>query len=381
MDFTLSDEQRLIADSAERLIGDRYGFEERKRHMASPRGFSRELWATFAELGFLGVGLGEEHGGYGGAMETAILLEAFGRGLVVEPYLSTVVLGAGLVQQAGDDAQRAAILPRVIAGELLLAFAQGERQSRYTLSNVATTARPVGADGWRLDGHKAVVLGGDTADLLIVAARTAGAALDRDGISLFLVERTAPGVVVHGYPTVDGMRAADIAFTGVELPAHAVLGPVGGALPAIEHVVDRAIAGLCAEAVGAMQALNALTLDYLKTRKQFGQPLGSFQVLQHRMVDMTMAYEQAKSMAILAASHADEPDAAVRARIIAAAKVQIGKSGKFIGQQAVQQHGGIAITMEYAAGHYFKRLTTIDRSFGDVDHHLDRFAGLAKPAA
>jgi len=380
MDFTLSDEQRLIADSAERLIADRYGFEDRKRSMASPKGFSPKVWATFAELGFLGVGLGEEYGGYGSAMETAILLEAFGRGLVIEPFLPTVVLGAGLVQQAGDAAHKASILPRIISGELLMAFAHGERQSRYTLSNISTTARPNGA-GWRLDGRKAVVLGGDSADMLVVSARSSGSPLDREGISLFLVERHAPGVVVRGYPTVDGMRAADIALTGVEVPATALLGPVGTALPAIEHVVDRAISALCAEAVGAMQALNALTLDYLKTRKQFGQPLGSFQVLQHRMVDMTVAYEQAKSMAILAASHADATDASARGRIISAAKVQIGKAGKFVGQQAVQQHGGIAITLEYAAGHYLKRLTTIDRLFGDVDHHLDRFAGLAEVAA
>jgi pimeloyl-CoA dehydrogenase small subunit len=380
MDFSLSDEQRLLQESADRLLKDRYGFEDRKRHQAEPAGFSRELWATFAELGFLGIGFGEDFGGFGTFVDTAFLLEAFGRALVIEPYLPTVVLGGGLVALAGSEAQKADILPRIVAGELLLAFAQGERQSRYTLSNVATQAEKTGS-GWRLNGQKSVVLGGDSADLLIVSARTGGGQLDRDGISLFLVDRTAPGVTVRGYPTVDGMRAAEIGLSGVDLPASALLGVADRALPVIEHAVDRAMAGLCSEAVGAMQALNALTLDYLKTRKQFGQPLGNFQVLQHRMVDMTIAYEQARSLAILAATHADDTDPVVRGRAIAAAKVQIGKSGKFIGQQAVQQHGGIGITMEYAGGHYFKRLTTIDRTLGDADHQLERFAQLDRSTA
>jgi alkylation response protein AidB-like acyl-CoA dehydrogenase len=308
-----------------------------------------------------------------------IVMESFGRGLVVEPYLASIVLGGGLVALAGSDAQKKAVLPQVAAGKRLLAFAHGERQARYVLTDVETTARKQ-AHGWVLRGQKGVVLNGDSADTLVVSARTGGASRDSRGLGLFLVDAKAKGVGVRGYPTVDGLRAAEITLDDVHVDHDAALGDPGEAYPVIEHVVDRAIAALAAEAVGIMETLNAVTLDYLKTRKQFGVPIGSFQALQHRMADMVIEHEQAKSMAVLAALSADLEDAAARRRVISAAKVQIGKSGRFVGQQAIQLHGGIGMTDEYVAGHYFKRLTMIDQTFGDADHHLDRFADLTLPA-
>ncbi|HVJ52152.1 MAG TPA: acyl-CoA dehydrogenase family protein [Aliidongia sp.] len=374
MDFNLSDTQRMLEDTAVRLVRERYGFEERTRILASPDGFSRELWALFAELGLLGIEVPEEHGGIGGQFQDlAIVLEAFGRGLVVEPYLPTVVLGGGIVGLAGSEAQKTDILPRMAEGKLMLALAHGEPKSRYTLNHVETRAVRIG-DKFKLDGAKSVVLGGDCADLFIVSARSSGGTLDKTGLSLFLVERGTPGLEVRAYANVDGTRAAEVTLTGVEVPETALLGPLGAAYPFIEHAIDRGIAALCAEAVGAMAALNDLTLDYLKTRTQFGTPIGSFQVLQHRMVDMTVALEQASSLAILAADRASDPKSSERRKAISGAKVQIGKAGRLIGQESVQMHGGIGLTMEYSAGHYFKRLTVIDRLFGDVDHHLSRFA-------
>ncbi|WP_375772727.1 acyl-CoA dehydrogenase family protein [Archangium gephyra] len=376
MDFSLSDTQQMLRDTAARLIRERYGFEARAKILASADGFSREMWATFAELGLLGVELPEELGGIGGSFQDlAIVLEAFGRGMVVEPFIPTVVLGAGLLRAAGSEAQKSELLPRLAEGRLFLAFAHGEPRSRYSLTHVTATATG-GADGYTLDGAKAVVLGGDCADVLIVSARTAGKPDSRDGLSLFLVERGAPGLKIRGYSTVDGTRAAEVTLAGVRVPRSALLGPEGGAFPFIQQALDRGIAALCSEAVGNMQALNEVTLDYLKTRTQFGVPIGSFQVLQHHMVDMYIAQEQARSMAILAADRADSPDAPARTKAISAAKVQIGRSGRFVGQWAIQLHGGIGTTMEYSAGHYFKRLTAIDRTFGDADFHLSRFATL-----
>lgn len=380
MDFNLTDTQQMLRDTADRLIRERYGFEQRAKILKSPDGFSRGMWATFAELGLLAIEVPEEFGGIGGTFQdVAIVLEAFGRGMVVEPFIPTAVLGAGLINAAGTEGQKAELLPRIAEGGLFLAFAHGEPKSRYALAHIATRAVAEG-DGFTLTGEKAVVLGGDCADLFIVSASTAGAAGERDGLSLFLVPRDADGMSVRGYPTVDGTRAAEVSLQGVKVPRSALLGPEGGALPFIEQAVDRGIAALCAEAVGAMEALNEQTLDYLKTRTQFGVPIGSFQVLQHHMVDMYMAHEQARSMAILAADRADSPDALARAKAISAAKVQIGKSARHIGQQAVQMHGGIGITMEYSAGHLFKRLTTIDRTFGDADFHLARYAELSAAA-
>jgi pimeloyl-CoA dehydrogenase small subunit len=372
MDFDLTDEQRLLKDSVERLIADHYAFEQRKKYMAEPAGHSTAVWNQYAELGLLGLPFEEALGGFGGgAVETMIVMEAFGRGLVLEPYFATVILGGGLLRRVGSEALRAALVPQIVAGKLKLAFAHVERQSRYDLADVATTARKDG-DDYVLDGAKSVVLHGDCADKLLVTARVSGARRDRDGIGLFLVDADAPGVTRRGYPTQDGLRAAELTLSGVRVAADAALSD--NALPAIEHVVDEAIAALCAEAVGTMQAMHETTLEYLKTRQQFGRPIGSFQVLQHRSVDMLVALEQARSMAMFAAVMAGEEDATERRRAIAAAKVQIGRSGKHIGQEAIQLHGGIGMTMEYSVGHYFKRMTMIDMLFGDADAHLATLA-------
>jgi pimeloyl-CoA dehydrogenase small subunit len=376
MDFDLTDEQRLLKDSVDRLIADQYQFEQRKKYLAEPDGWSRDAWTQYTELGLLGLPFPEQHGGFGGGpVETMIVMEAFGRGLVLEPYFATVILGGGLLRRAGTEAQRQALVPEISQGKLKLAFAHVERQSRYDLADVATTARQEGA-GWVLDGAKSIVLHGDCANRVLVTARVSGERRSRTGIGLFLVDPGAAGVTRRGYPTQDGLRAAEITLSGVRVAAGDVLGDAGAALPAIEHVVDEAIAALCAEAVGTMQVMHETTLEYLKTRQQFGRPIGQFQVLQHRAVDMLVALEQARSMAMFAAVMAAEESATERRRAMAAAKVQIGRAGKHIGQEAIQLHGGIGMTQEYKVGHYFKRMTVIDMLFGDADAHLATLARL-----
>ena len=375
MDFDLTDEQRLLKDSVGRVVANAYGaFEKRREHQAGPHGWSETLWARYAELGLLGLPFAEDDGGFGGsAIETMIVMEAFGHGLVVEPYLATVVLGGGFVRLGGSAAQRARLIPRIADGSLRMAFAHVEPQARYDLADVATTARRDG-DGHVLQGAKGVVLHGDSADLLVVSARTAGGRRDRDGISLFLFDPAAAEVTRRGYATQDGLRAAEIRLDDVRVGADACLGPLDGGLALIERVVDAALAAVAAEAVGAMEAMQLTTVEYLKTRKQFGVPIGSFQALQHRAADMLVALEQARSMAIYAAMMADAADAAERRTAIAAAKVQINESARMIGQAAVQLHGGIAMTQEYKVGHYFKRLTMIENFFGDTDTHLRAIA-------
>ncbi|WP_298960699.1 acyl-CoA dehydrogenase family protein [uncultured Methylobacterium sp.] len=374
MDFDLSEEQSLLKDSVERLLADRYDFEARKRHGKHPEGFSPEMWRSYAEQGLLAVPFSEEEGGIGGGtVETMIVMEAFGGALVLEPYLSTVVLAGGLLRHAASAEQRAEWLPGLIGGETRYAFAHGERQARYDLHDVGVQARRDG-EGWVLEGEKALVLHGDSADRLIVSARTAGGRRDRDGIGLFLVEAGAEGVSRRGYPTQDGQRAAEVSLSSVRVGPEAVIGAPEGALPAIERVTDEAIAALCAEAVGAMDRMHRLTVEYLKTRKQFGVAIGSFQVLQHRAADMFIALEQARSMSFLATMMAEADDPAERSRAVSGAKVQIGRSGRVVGQGAVQLHGGVGMTMEYSVGHYFKRVTMIDQLFGDADHHLARVA-------
>jgi pimeloyl-CoA dehydrogenase small subunit len=371
MDFDLSDEQRLLKESVDRLILDQYQFQQRKQYMAEPAGYSAAMWSRFAEQGLLGLPFPEALGGFGGgSVETMIVAEAFGRGLVVEPYFATVILAGGLLRRAADGPLLASLVPRITAGTLKLAFGHIERHSRYDLANVTTSARKDGAD-YVLNGAKSVVLHGDAADKILLTARISGAQRDRDGIGLFLLDADAPGLSRRGYPTQDGLRAAELTLTGVRASALS-----DNALPLIEHAVDEAIAALCSEAVGTMQAMHELTLEYLKTRKQFGRPIGSFQVLQHRSVDMLVALEGARSMAMFAAMMAQEENPVERRRAISAAKVQIGRSGKHIGQEAVQLHGGIGMTMEYSVGHYFKRMTMIDQLYGDADQHLTRLAHL-----
>jgi pimeloyl-CoA dehydrogenase small subunit len=376
MDFDLNDEQRQLKESVDRLLLDSYGeLNQRLGYMKQPKGYSAKLWQQYAELGLLGIPFAEEHGGLGqGLTETMIVAEAFGRALVIDPYFATVVLGGGVLRHAGNAALLAELVPPIVQGKLTLALAHQERQARYDLADTATTARADGRGGYTLEGEKCVVLAGASADKLIVTARAAGARGDRHGVGLFLLDANSNGITRRDYPTQDGFRAADIGFSAVRVGPEGVLaGPEQG-LQVLARVVDEAIAALAAEGVGAMAALHELTVDYLKTRKQFGVPIGSFQVLQHKAVDMFTALEQARSMAYYATMMAAEPEAGERHKAIAAAKVQIGRSARFIGETAIQLHGGIGMTMEYKAGHYFKRLTMIDMAFGDADHHLRELA-------
>ena len=345
----------------------------------SPEGYSEEMWQSFAELGLLAVPFPEELGGLGGGgIDLSIVMEAFGRGLVVEPYLATVVLGGGLVEMAGTAEQKAALLEPVIAGATKLAFAHGEPDGRYDLAHVRAIATKSG-DGWTLSGRKAVVINGAEANHLIVSARTTGEATDPDGLSLFVVEATAPGLTVRGYPTIDGGRAAEVTLGGVTVGADALLGEEGQAYPVIEAVTARGIAALCAVAVGAIEVACDMTVDYLKTRKQFGRPIGSFQALQHRMVEMRVSLEQARSMSVLAAARLGVPRAQ-RERDISAAKATIGKAARHVAEEAIQLHGGIAMTWECAVPHYCKRMVMIDHQLGDVDHHVERFIRLGEAA-
>ena len=374
MDFDLSEEQRMLKESVDRLLEDRYSFEQRKTYTRAADGWSRELWKQYADLGLLGVPFSQDHGGFGGGpVETMILMEAFGKALVLEPYFATVILFGGAVKIAGSEAQKADLLPKVAEGKLLGAFAHSERDSRYDLADVKTTAKKDGT-GWVLDGEKTVVIHGDCADKLVVSARVSGGQRDKDGLALFLVDAKAPGVTRKGYPTQDSLRAADITLKGVKVAASDVLGEPGKAYAAIETIAQSAIQALSAEAVGGMQEMLDITVEYLKTRQQFGVPIGSFQALQHRAVDMLVATEQARSMAMFAAMMVDEKDAEERAKAISACKVHIGKSGRYVGQQSIQLHGGIGMTLEYKVGHYFIRSTMIEILFGDTDHHLAALA-------
>jgi alkylation response protein AidB-like acyl-CoA dehydrogenase len=325
-------------------------------------------------MGLLGVSFDTEYGGFGGnAVDVMVVMEAIGEGLVVEPYLATVGLGGQFVARGGTAAQQRRILPALIQGQAKLALAQTERGGRYDLQHVATRARRAG-DGWAIEGEKCAVIHGGCADLLVVPARTSGGPTDAHGISLFLVERDLPGVTMREYRTIDNLRAVDIQFSGAVVPGDALIGPEGGGLTLLEEVVDYATALLCAEAVGAIRYANEATLAYLKSRRQFGVPIGSFQVLQHRMVDMFISYEQARSMACLACVKVDTADAAERQRAVSAAKIRIAEACRHVSQDAVQLHGGMGMTEELKISHTFRRLTMIAQAFGDVDHHLERFA-------
>ena len=372
MDFDLSEEQRLLKESVDGLLTDSYDFDARKKYAKEKGGWSKAVWGKLAEQGLLGLPFAEADGGFGaGAVETMIVMEALGKAMVLEPYLPTVVIAGGFLRHGASDAQKAAHIPGIIDGGKSFGFAQLEKNSRYDLHDVATTAKKKG-DGWVIDGEKFVVLNGENADTFIVTARTKGGQRDKTGIGAFAVAANARGIAKKGYPTQDGLHAADVTFTGVEVGADAAIGDPENALPLIERVVDEARTALCAEAVGAMDESLKTTVEYLKTRKQFGVPIGSFQTLQHRAADMFVALEQARSMSMFATMAADFDNARERATAVAAAKVQIGKSLKFVGQQSIQLHGGIGMTQEAKIGHYFKRLTMIENSFGDTDYHLRR---------
>ncbi len=374
MDFQLSEEQTLLADSVESWLQDKYDFDRWRKLVKTDLGYAEENWKTMAELGWLAIPLPEEAGGLGGgAVDAALLAERFGRHMVAEPYFSTVILGAGLIQAAGDDTQKNEWLPAIAEGKTKWAFAHAEHGSRFALNETRTKATKSGG-GWTLSGKKIVVWDAASADRLIVLARSAGGDTDANGLGLFAVDASASGVTRHDYRTVDNRRASDIQFD--QAPVLAVLGDPANALPAVEAVIDQAIAFMASEAVGAMAALHETTLAYAKTRKQFGRAIGEFQVIQHRLVDMMMQVESARSLALLSAlKAAAEPKE--RAKAAAAAKVQLGRSGRFVGQQAVQIHGGMGMTDELNVGHYMKRLMMLDTTFGNADFHQRRFAALS----
>lgn len=377
MDFELSEEQSLLKDSVDRFVKENYSADARIKLSETDLGFSRDHWRQMAELGWLGMPFSEEVGGFGGsAVDTMVMMESIGRGLVLEPFLATVILGGGLVAAAGNEAQIEAIIPAVIEGNMMLAFGYAEAQSRFNLNDVETSATKSG-DGYVLNGHKAVVYHGGCADKIIISARTSGNSRDAEGISLFIVDKSASGLDVRNYRTVDGQQAADISLQNVTVGSDALLGTEGGASPVIEKVVDTAIGALCAEAVGAMAAANEITNEYLKERKQFGVAIGKFQVLQHRMVDMYMEAEQSKSMSDMVAMKLDLGYEVDTKKAVSATKAQIGKAAKFVGQQSVQLHGGMGMTDEYSIGHYFKRLSTIEMLFGNTDFHLNRYSNLS----
>ena len=374
MDFRLTEEQLALQETLRRFIAKDYDFERRRSLARSSLGYSAEAWEQLAELGLLGLPYPEEFGGLGGSgVDIMAVMELVGQGLLLEPYLSTVVLCGGLLRDAAARAIKEALLPRIAAGEIKIALAAYEAAGRYELAHVASTA-VCDAKGWRLTGHKSVVLDAPSADYFLLSARSSGNRTDAEGISLFLVRRDAPGLTLQAYPTQSGGRAADLQLQDVRVDDGAVIGAPEGALPVIERAVDQGIAALCAEAAGIVTALNEATLNYLKTRKQFGTVIGSFQALQHRMADMFIAAEQTRSMAIIAAIQAAGGEPAARRRAISGAKAYIGEAARFVGQQAVQLHGAMGVVDELNVGHYFKRLTMIDMTFGDADHHLARFS-------
>ncbi|MCC6920677.1 MAG: acyl-CoA dehydrogenase family protein [Alphaproteobacteria bacterium] len=376
MDFSFTEEQTLLRNSVQKLIQSSYDFETRRKVAKSEAGWRKEIWQQIANDGLIGAAIPEDFGGLGGgAVETMIVMEEFGRGLVIEPYLQNAVIAAGFLKAGGSTKQKEELLPAIAGGESTYAFAYAEPQGRYNLADLTTKATKSG-NGYTLNGYKAVVLGAPWADKLIVTARTGGDQRDAKGVSVFIVDKNAKGVTTRDYPTVDGLRASEVTLENVAVGADALIGGEGEGLPLIERVSDEAIAALSAEAIGAMKVLNDTTVEYCKTRKQFGTPIGKFQVLQHRMVDMFMNYEQSVSITYMVTLKLEEEEAE-RKKAASAAKVQIGKAGRFIGQQSVQLHGGMGMTDELNVGHYFKRLTMIDTQFGNVDHHLKRYASLS----
>ncbi len=375
MDLSLSDEQQMLRESAARFVQDRYSVERKRRLRDTESGFDAQTWKEFAELGWLALPFAEEDGGFGGnALDVAVLMEEFGRGLVAEPYLVNIALCGAFLAAAASAAQREAHLPALMAGESQWAFAFAEPRGRFNLANIALSATPA-QGGWVLNGKKISVLNAPAADTLIVSARTGGDPRDAEGVSLFLVAADAPGVSRSSYSVVDGTRGGDIGFDAVPVSEHALLGPLHGGLPIIEDVAAGAIIAMGAEALGAMDALLEQTVEYTKTREQFGQPIGNFQALQHRMADMYLQCQAMRSLLYYAAiTRCEErPD---KLRAASALKVKLGEAGRFVAQQAVQLHGGIGMTDELAVGHYLKRLLLLNTLFGDSEHHLDKYARL-----
>ena len=376
MDFSFTEEQTLLQESVSRFMQNDYGFEARQKNASTEQGFSTENWQTFAELGWLGVPFSEADGGFGGgAIETALMSEQFGRGLLIEPFLATVILAGGAIKHGGSEEQKSQYLPGIIDGSKHAALAFVEPQARFNIADITTTATADG-DGYILNGYKAVVLNGPQADFLVVSARTSGEQRDEDGVSLFVMDAATAGISRRDYPTVDAFRASEITFENVKIGADSLIGEAGKGLPILQQAIDDGVLSVGAEAVGCMEVLYKDTVEYCKQREQFGQPIGKFQVLQHRMVDMFMEHEQSKSLMFMAAMSMAEGYGAEAQKAVSAFKVQVGKSGKFVGQNAVQLHGGMGMTEELNIGHYFKRLTIIDTLFGNVDFHLQRFGAL-----
>ncbi|MCA6122512.1 acyl-CoA dehydrogenase family protein [Bradyrhizobium sp. WSM 1704] len=374
MDIQFTEEQELLRSSVQRLLRDQYDLDARRRIVASEEGFSRKHWAAFAELGLLAAPFAEDVGGLGGGpLSTMIIMQEFGRHLVVEPFVETVVVAGGLIEQAGSEEQKQALIPDIVAGTKLWALAWAEKGSRFDLATVTTTARRDGDDaGYLLTGEKTAVLAAPWADHLIVSARTSGHRHDRGGVSLFVVDRRVANLDLQSFKTIDGRRAAEISLRGVR---GQLLGKEGEGVAALEACRDRAIGALCAEIVGAIGELNAATLEYSKTRKQFGTTIGSFQVLQHRMVDMFIAHQEALSLMQHLSLSLGASDAGV-SRLASGAKSKIGYSGKFVADQAVQLHGGMGMTDELNVGHYFKRISSINIQLGDPAYHVLRYAQL-----
>ena len=375
MDFSFNEEQTLIQRQVAQFIQRDYEWEKRQALAKSELGFSSENWKIFADLGWLGISLSEESGGFGGsAHETMIIMEEFGKGLVVEPFLETIVLCAGLIDSCGNKDQKSEILKKVISGEMHLALGFVEPQSRFNLADVITEAKKKG-DGFVLNGFKSVVMNGPSANNIIISARISGKQSEEEGISLFVIDPKLEGVSLRNYPTVDGRRASEITLENVDVTSSCLLAEEGKGFKELEKAIDSATLAICAEAIGAMEVLYKTTVEYTKIRKQFGQAIGKFQVLQHRMVDMFMEYEQSKSLLYMATiKQAEKAEDSKKA--ISGLKYQVGKAAKFIGQQAVQLHGGMGVTDELNVGHFFKRLTTIITIFGNTDYHLKRYSQL-----
>ncbi len=376
MDFSFTEEQTLLRNSVSKYLADNYAFDAWRKFTRTEAGRDPKHWQLLGELGLFGAALPEEHGGLGGgAVESMIIAEELGRALVVEPYVPTVVIGGGFLKYGGSDAQKSEWLNKIAVGETMMSFAFAEAQGRYNLADLTTTAKKQGGS-YILNGQKAVAVAAPWADTLVVTARTAGGQRDANGISVFLVDKKSKGLSTRDYPIWDGGRASEVTFENVEVPADRMIGAADAALPLIERVVDEAIAATCADATGAMKVLVDSTVEYSKQRKQFGVPIGKFQVLQHRMVDMFVNYEQAVSITLMVTLKLDESETE-RKKAASAAKAEIGKAGRFVGQGAVQIHGGMGMTDELNVGHYFKRLTMIDALYGSTDHHLKRFAALS----
>ena len=375
MDFSLSEEQQLLKDSITQFVDKDYLFDVRQKNIKSELGYSSDFWKTFADLGWLGMPFSEADGGYdGGPIDLMVIMESLGRGLVVEPYIPNVVLAGGLISRLGNEEQKTNFLPKIISGEIQMSLAFAEPQSRFNLSDVITTAKKDG-ENYIIDGYKAVVMNGPSSDTLIVVARTSGTQLEEKGLSLFLIDPSAKGVSLRNYSNVDGSKASEVTLEGVEVSTSSLLGDEGNIYSVLEEVIDLATLAISAEAVGIMEKMNEITLEYTKTREQFGETLSSFQALQHRMVDTFMAYEQTKSLLLMcAAKLTDKADDATKA--VSALKYQVGIAAKQVGEESVQLHGGMGVTDETNIGHFFKRLTTIRAIFGNTDYHLKRYSAL-----